>query len=411
MFKRSSRRGVDLRADQGTPACADGRVGTKDVHVDASHLVEGGSEKRVAELDSLRGLAALAVVVYHLRSTLLPWGWAAVDLFFVLSGYLITAIILKHGSSRGFFLRFYMRRGLRVWPIYFLTVGLIMACAPVLYSRCDWRGLPYVLTFTQNISYYWSNQSPLFSPYLGHTWTLAIEEQFYLLWPALVLLAGRKRLIPLALACLAGSILVRSRGMNVCLLAARGDGLALGGMLAGVLSIYRPGGPHRGRLLAFFGLTAGLSLLPLISTGAFTHPNVWALLANRLVVPILAFNTFWFGVVGLIVCQSGRPILAVLRLRPLRDLGKISYGLYLYHFPLYVMTQEAAAFTLNTFKIPLWLDALRLLACINAAWFSWVCIERPILRLKDWFSYGPAPALPSPSSRRHARSDGVTVGE
>src|SRR5262245_4877090 len=84
---------------------------------------EAAGAGRVAELDSVRGLAALAVLVYHANSAWLPFGWAAVDLFFVLSGYLITSIIVRNGDSAGFLRNFYVRRGLRTWPIYYLLIA------------------------------------------------------------------------------------------------------------------------------------------------------------------------------------------------------------------------------------------------------------------------------------------------
>ena len=189
-----------------------------------------------------------------------------------------------------------------------------------------------VLTFTQNVSTFWSDPAPLFSPYLSHTWSLAVEEQFYLVWPALVLMSGRRHVAWLSLACLAGSVLARSQGTSTILLVARGDGLALGGLLAAILARYSPEGPRRGALLTLFGVSVSLSAIPLVAYGLFSNPDAWGVLeqAGR----VLAFNTFWFGVVGLIVCGSGRPSLGVLRLRPLCKLGLFSYGLYLYHWPI-----------------------------------------------------------------------------
>lgn len=215
-------------------------VAETEIYFDASQLDKGMSPKRVAELDSLRGLAALVIVLYHLRPDALPFGWTSVDLFFFLSGYLITKIIIENGSTPGFFPRFYARRCLRVWPIYFLTVGLLAACSTLLYTRCVWSELPCTLTFTQNLSWYWWRPARSFSIYLTHTWTLAIEEQFYIIWPSMVILVGRKRVILLSLVCLLGSVVMRSRGFFVVLLISRADGLALGGMLAGILDICKP---------------------------------------------------------------------------------------------------------------------------------------------------------------------------
>ena len=165
------------------------------------------ADGRIPELDALRGAAALAVVVFHANARWLRWGWASVDLFFVLSGYLITAIILRHGDRPGFLACFYARRALRIWPLYFLAVGLVAAASPWLALPPDWAALPYTLTFTQGVPEYWTGSAtPGFSPYLGHAWTLAVEEQFYLIWPALLLAVGRARVIPLAMGIAAVSV-------------------------------------------------------------------------------------------------------------------------------------------------------------------------------------------------------------
>ena len=155
--------------------------------------VAAGPEVRIPELDALRGIAAVVIVIFHSNVRRFPWGWAAVDLFFVLSGFLITGIVLRHGGSRGFLSRFYIRRALRIFPAYYLVVLGLVVFRNMLPRPVDPRGLIYELTYTQFLPYYWFAEAPRYSPYLGHTWTLAIEEQFYLVWPALILLAGRSR--------------------------------------------------------------------------------------------------------------------------------------------------------------------------------------------------------------------------
>src|SRR5258708_1326473 len=82
----------------------------------------GGADGRVPELDAVRGLAAVVIGVYHSNQARFAWGWAAVDLFFVLSGFLIPSIVLRSGGTSGFLPRFYARRALRIWPIYYLVV-------------------------------------------------------------------------------------------------------------------------------------------------------------------------------------------------------------------------------------------------------------------------------------------------
>ncbi len=214
-----------------------------------------GESARVAELDGLRGLAALLVLVYHIRPSLLPWGWAAVDLFFVLSGYLITGIIIRHMKNPGFLQAFYVRRGLRIWPIYFLCVLAIVAASPLLPRPTNFRLLPSTLAFLQNTHKYFSNRNVEFSLYFRHAWSVAIEEQFYWIWPILLLVVRKRGVAPLAVLVIGASVWARTQGFHWWLLLARGDGLALGGLLAALLE-NREWARRRARTLsrAFIGI-------------------------------------------------------------------------------------------------------------------------------------------------------------
>lgn len=106
--------------------------------------------RRIPELDGLRGLAALLVVGQHFWPDTFCFGWAAVDLFFVLSGYLITNVILDNGGGPGFLLKFYARRNLRIWPIYYLTILTMVTC-----THPELGAVPYHLFYLQNIPSNW----------------------------------------------------------------------------------------------------------------------------------------------------------------------------------------------------------------------------------------------------------------
>jgi peptidoglycan/LPS O-acetylase OafA/YrhL len=346
--------------------------------------------ERVPELDALRGLAALAVVVFHSNGHWLPFGWAAVDLFFVLSGYLITAIVLRHGSSKGFLRSFYVRRGLRVWPLYFLVVGLVVVFTPVLRAPAHWASLPRTLTFTQSVSLYWSRTETPFIAYLLHTWTLALEEQFYLLWPAVVLVVGPRRVVPLALACAVGSFGMRSAGFDWTLLAARCDGLALGGLLAALLASGHPTG--RARHVFRLGLAGvvGAGLATLLAVRGFSRLETLPITPPRLGVMILAFNLVWLGTVGLTVLESGHPALAGLRRPGLCWLGQISYGLYLIHHVLLCIARDLCL-AFGQWRAPRWLLFFTIALSIAVAGLSHRYFEAPILRWKRRFSYAGGP--------------------
>jgi len=340
---------------------------------------------RMDELDALRGLAALAVVVFHADARWFCWGWASVDLFFVLSGYLITAIILRHGRSPGFLKSFYARRALRIWPLYYLAVGLVAAATPWLVHKPEWSALPLTLTFTQGVSEYWTGRAaPGFSRYLGHTWTLALEEQFYLIWPALLLLAGRARVIPLALGGATISVAARWSGWNPILLLARVDGLALGALLAG-LEARVEDDPRRRNALALASSAALLvGVVAVWLLGGFTFLNQ----VTRRGPTFLAYNLMFLGAVGLAVVGSGRPALAWLRRPWLIRLGTVSYGLYLIHQIVFHVLSDVARAHGITVR-PAWLYLPAIFASLGMAVLSYRWIERPILGWKSRFPYAP----------------------
>ena len=188
--------------------------------------------RRVPELDSIRGLAALGVMIYHLNSPAFLFQGVRVDLFLILSGYLVTTVILNRGNAGNFYLVFQARRVLRIWPIYYLTLAALVATNACLARSTAIDALPNYLTFTQNIQRYWSNSVPPFKWYYTHTWSLALEQQFYLFWPLLLAVAGRRRLVELAVALVAISVTARALGFHWWVLLSRCDGFALGSILA-----------------------------------------------------------------------------------------------------------------------------------------------------------------------------------
>jgi peptidoglycan/LPS O-acetylase OafA/YrhL len=352
-----------------------------------------GPGARIAELDSVRGFAALGVIVFHANPAWLPFGWAAVDLFFVLSGYLITSIIVRNGDSPGFLRNFYVRRGLRTWPIYYLLIAVLIVLSPLLSRTCSWPELPFALTYTQGLPRLWGRAILPFSPYLAHAWSLAIEEQFYLVWPALVLLAGRRRLAVLAMACAGGSALARSRGVWAESLLAQADGLALGGLLAAHrLAAGQPAWHSRGVRLASvtirFAALAALLFLGMIAVRHGLTPS--GSLSAYPGLTVLAFNVLWMGLIDVLLTHAGRPATRLLRLRPFQRVGQISYGLYLYHYPILLITLDlvrSLGFAGKHYEFRL----LAILATLPVAALSWRFIEQPLLELKRRHSYAAVP--------------------
>jgi peptidoglycan/LPS O-acetylase OafA/YrhL len=330
------------------------------------------------------------VMIYHLRPQAFAMEGVRVDLFLVLSGYLITSIVLSKSSTPGFLPTFHARRALRILPPYYLCLMALVVVNPLLSKPFPMAGLPYYMTFTQNLPRYWGAEPPPFNWFFYHTWSLALEQQFYLIWPVVLILVGRRRLIPFALAVAAGSALARACGVHWWLLVARCDGFAIGSVIAVLtLEAGRDSRFKPERLREALGVSAVASL-GLIVWGLATSPS-WEFskaMDARLSLAILGFNLLFGSLIGLIVCSTGHPSLRILRDRRLSHLGRVSYGLYLYHGPVFV-----ALYLLGRrlgIGEPLWLEAVKLSTCVAIASLSWRYLEQPIIRWRERFRYSSA---------------------
>jgi peptidoglycan/LPS O-acetylase OafA/YrhL len=353
--------------------------------------------RRIPELDAVRGLASLAVATYHLFGWLGP-SWESlgqgVDAFFVLSGYLITSIILNNSHRPSFYSWFYSNRALRIFPVYYLGLALIILSAYVFQEPGRLQALGYYLTFTQYTfcPTYWFEGSNKFDPAFNHSWTLAIEVQFYLFWPVLVIAAGRRRLPILAGLAFVTAIQARSFGYPTMMLLTRLDGFAVGALLAWLFSEGEPAGSDRRRVVLGLSL-ALLAALALPATKAMSI--YYSLLA-----------IFLGGVVGLILLHAGQPCLRLFRLRPLTYLGEISYGLYLYHWIVYYHVDR---FLPESVYMAWWTFPIKAVVSLGITILSWEYFEKPILRLKK--RHPGAAALEKPGAERGTSHVGCKSGD
>ena len=363
--------------------------------------------QRIPELDALRAIAASAILVFHLSPPSFPPGWTGVDLFFVLSGYLITTILISQPPGARLLLAFYARRALRIWPIYYLGLAFVVLVnrwIPEPYSLAAW---PYYLTYTQNVPLYWTAVLPAFTPAYDHTWTLALEEQYYLIWPLLVTLVRRRWLPLLCVATAAVAYLGRqgfelyfvwpivTRALPERVLLSRCDGFALGGLLAWLAA----SGIARSRATWLLGLCLAVAGLYL-GRGVFLGgPAFLGLPTPSEPAPtILMVELFYFGLVGLVVYHAGHKALAPLRWPWLCKIGVISYGIYLYHYPVYWAIDGFGATEIMHYDQPWTIRALKLAVTLAVALISWHVIERPFLKLKDRVPYRPAASRVAQSS-------------
>ncbi len=336
------------------------------------------------DIEGLRGLAVLLVVVFHAWPELLTGGFIGVDVFFVISGFLITGLLYRELGSTGHisFSGFYLRRIRRLFPAAALAVGGILVLSawllsPLALPRVAADGVAAALSVS-NIrfalttgDYFSAVATP--SPFL-HFWSLSVEEQFYLVWPALLLVVyrlGGVRLVAAAVALIAvGSLLLALIMTDAAptwafySLLTRAWQLALGGLLAiAALERWRRG-PVSAGLATIGWVGLGLVLLGgLLLDDLSAYPGTWALLPTLGAVALIAGGD-----------RRGGPGL-LLGTVPFRFLGRISYALYLWHWPLLVLA--AAAFGA---ELSLGMRAGLVALSVLIATASTLLVEEPIRR-------------------------------
>jgi peptidoglycan/LPS O-acetylase OafA/YrhL len=345
------------------------------------------------QLDALRGLAVAAVLVHHLYPQLLreaswlPAGWEGVRLFFVLSGYLITGILLRckapaggEASGLGECLRpFYARRFLRIFPAYYLTLAVaILLNFGEVRAEAPWH-LLYLSNWLIALRADWGD-------YVGHLWSLAVEEQYYLVWPLLVLVVPWKRL-----PWLFGAFILCGPVSRALLHGAGCDAITVQVVTTSNLDTLGMGG-----LLAYLHLrsaaaAARFSVIALL-LGA---PIFVALRFLGLGNPVL-FDLAFAGVCVFLVHHAAvgvkGPARYLLDFRPLQFLGTISYGVYLIHN----FSAPAVALVCRRTNLPFPEGPLpRFLmltgATLVAATLSWFLLEKPLNQLKRFFPYARRP--------------------
>ncbi|WP_375549188.1 acyltransferase family protein [Oceanicaulis alexandrii] len=301
------------------------------------------------EIDGLRTIAVLSVVFYHAElfigdRQLFRGGFLGVDVFFVISGYLITSIILKEAAGTGFsFLRFYERRARRLLPaLIVVLLAATLAAVPMLHASAlkEYAGSAVTsLLFSSNI-WFWLQDAYTAEPSrlkpLLHTWTLSVEEQFYIFIPVLVLLVLKIRqsvLLPtLVLVFLSSLILAQISSQhateaNFYLLPMRAWELMAGAILACLEVRYgRKSPPVLQSVMPVLGVCLVCGPILVFHHG-LPHPS-YLTLAPVLGVALL----IWFT-------QPGGLVTTLLSLRPMVWIGLVSYSLYLWHFPMFALAR------------------------------------------------------------------------
>nr|MBV6630666.1 acyltransferase [Oceanococcus sp. HetDA_MAG_MS8] len=374
--------------------------------------------QNISELDGLRGVGALMVVFYHWDPTYIFWAWCWVPMFFVLSGYLIGRIILIDLVAGRFSLRnFYIRRALRVWPAYYFVLVVYLVYSLSRYGDeffatvrfTEWKLSMVYLQFTP--LYFNLSDHPFsfleFLPGLLPIWTLAIEEQFYLCLPLLLLLiVPRFGLIGISVA-LVGLLVVglylKTQVLAPVLLLSQIDCLALGVGLA-VAVHYAAGSTGSTRnlmkvaCLGWISMLSALgSLLPYLIAGYSGRLSDLELLHRPLLWTQAA--VLFMGLIALIVTSPPRWWLGWLRSKVPVYLGSLSYAIYLFHMPFLTFVEPRVNQLIGEQKG--WPSFAIVLALILiAAHLSGVLIEGPAMRLKRLFPTSVSKRATDDSDRR-----------
>ena len=370
---------------------------------------------RLPTLDGLRGCAIVCVMLHHVAqygrlsgqgavanivAVTARAGWAGVDLFFVLSGFLITGILCDAKDGQHYFGHFYARRCLRIFPLYLAMLSFYFLALPIACRLGQWHcELPtdqlWYWTYTTNIKFAvdgWPDVSAL-----AHFWSLALEEQYYLVWPVLVFLLPPRALMGVCGISIVGAFFVRrgfaSRGFPIAaytLLPARIDTLAIGALLA--LLAREPGGLNSWRRTAWLvAATSGTALAVI----AGWRKGLWT---QDWVVYTIGYTllAWFFGslLTLAVTAPQGSSLAQVFSSRTLRYFGRYSYGLYVFHHPIVILIGRSM-FTIADMPLiagsPLPAFALYsvLIGGLSfaAALASWHLLEFPFLRLKEKFPY------------------------
>jgi len=406
--------GLAPRYPVSVPACSSTDVSR------AAPKAEKALSPRIPDLDGLRGIAILLVMVFHFwfygvafGSTL--WdriyshaagvGWVGVDLFFVLSGFLITGILYDSRQHPHYYRIFYARRTIRIFPLYYGFLVLFCVLAPLVLNLLHRPELAPIhdsttaklFAFSYALNWYegWKGFTVV-SASLRHFWSLCIEEQFYLAWPFLVLTLTRRRLMALCGVLMVVAFILRIVSYRLQLTDAaytwtfcRMDSLAIGAVVA-LAARNSYDWSAMGKWARRLTLPALCLVAPLLGLQDLRTQFI----AGQFVLSSVSYSLlgiFFGGCLVIAMCAYEESITHRILSSPfLRFFGKYSYCLYICHLPLIIVgtkmglrSEKLAEVLGNKFAAIVAVNGISFLIAIGIALASWNLFEKPWLKLKD----------------------------
>lgn len=409
---------TDLTAAPASPVAGRGSTVARDSQGRKSDFVNSGQlPSHIPGLDALRGFAVLLVVARHASAVPTPEnpiaafviegmraGWMGVDLFFALSGFLITGILLDTKGTPGYLRNFYARRTLRIFPLYFTFLAALFLIGPLtpLAQNEDFQTVReiqgWLWSYLTNVLIAWKGE--LAVPFhLSHLWSLALEEQFYLVWPFVVLALPARAVLRACLALSAAAVALRvgivaTAGWGVdaayMLMPARLDALLLGGALAWL--VRAPGGiaSIRTLLRPVTYVALGVLVAVLVWRGSARN-DPYMQVAGYLALSLLAVAIIARAIPRLSGDGAPTRLQRVVANRQMQAIGKYSYAIYIFQYPVILVletlleTYDPAVLERAPLAVALATFVVASVVSFAAARLSWALLEGPALSLKRYF--------------------------
>lgn len=354
----------------------------------------------IPELDGIRGIAILLVVMYHCfpcRFTGL--GWIGVDLFFVLSGFLITGILIDSKFGGRYYINFIGRRVLRIFPLYYLVLLILFFLIPTFWGAKSDSTFDF---YVQNQRWFWVYLQNWLYSYSGfprnhilvHFWSLAIEEQFYLFWPFLVFFLRPRWLLRVSILLCIVAIIFRLLPLSLFHFAStyrymntfsRMDALLIGGTIAQLL--------RNGKgILEKIAVPIGILGIVIFAMGVVISGSLNFMDLSMYYTGIDLF----MGMILFLSVSNVKWIQKVLGIKPLIFLGKYSYGFYVYHYIIYItlkyklgslLSAHLSILSPTMLMVVLGLITVAISLFVSVVSYHW--FERPFLKLKVYFRNNP----------------------